>query len=408
MHIAIAGPIATADLAPLLDASAPLPRGYAGAPLMATLIRELLARGHRVSAVTLSSDLPLAGGARVVRGPGGLALFCVPMRPKAWPFNGRHPGRIVDLYRHERRGLVAALRSAQAEVVHAHWSYEFAWAALDSGLPHVVTCHDAPIAVARMSTGLRRRGYRWLRAAMARHVLGRARCVTTVSPYMQAQLADWCTVSMALVPNPIDAAAFGSRRHEVAGRARVCMVSNGWSRFKNAEPALEAFAAFSARRPGAQLVACGDDFEPGGRAERWWRAEGLRGDVVFRGPARHADVLALMADSDVLLHPSLEESFGMVVAEALAVGLPVIAGSASGAVPWVAGRGARLVDVSRAEPMARALARHFADPRAGHARSVRARADVAVRFAAATVADGYESQYRQAIASQRERPSPRR
>ncbi len=49
---------------------------------------------------------------------------------------------------------------------------------------------------------------------------------------------------------------------------------------------------------------------------------GLSERVSFLGP--RADVATLMAASDVLVHPTLEDSFGMVVLEAMAQGLPVV------------------------------------------------------------------------------------
>jgi glycosyltransferase involved in cell wall biosynthesis len=53
---------------------------------------------------------------------------------------------------------------------------------------------------------------------------------------------------------------------------------------------------------------------------------GLRDRVQFLGP-RH-DIDTLMAASDVLVHPTLEDSFGMVVLEAMAHGLPVVVSAA--------------------------------------------------------------------------------
>ena len=403
MHIGIAGPIASTDIAALLDApgsAAALPRGYAGAPLLATLIEELLARGHEVTAFTLSSDLPLDDGAAVVATGPRLRVHFVPMRPKAWPFNGRRPGRIVDLYAFERHGLERAMRSAAPDVVHAHWAYEFAWAALRSGLPHVVTCHDAPALIARMSSGFKRGGYRWLRAGMARHVLRHSECVTAVSPYMQAQIQGWCKVPVALVPNPVDRKAFAMRRRAEPGRARVCMVCNGWDERKNPQPALQAFDVLTRTHPHAELVLCGHGFGPGEEAERWWRAEGLQGRIQFLGSTRHADVLDLMSRSDVLLHSSLEESFGVVIVEAMAMGLPVVAGAASGAVPWVVGGGGQLVDVRRPGELSAALVAAIDSRPAILAACALALAGARRRFMVSGVATAYEAQYGAALSRQ--------
>jgi glycosyltransferase involved in cell wall biosynthesis len=400
MHIAVLGPIASADVRHLLhEPSAALPGGYAGAPLMATLIEGLLARGHRVTAITLSADMPLDGSRAVgAEGP-RFTLVCCPLRPRAWPFNGWRPGRIVDLFAYERAALLRAINAAAPDVVHAHWAYEFGWAALDSGLPHVITSHDAPLVIARYYGGLVLGGYRWLRALMARHVLRRARLVTTVSPYMVREIQPWCRQTVNVVPNPVAASVFELRREPVPGRQRVLMVCNGWSARKNPEPALRAFALLSRRLPDAELVLLGTDFAPGQRASQWWAQMGLIGNVRFVGSVPYASVLGWMADSDVLLHPALEESFGAVIAEAMALGVPAIAGQASGAVPWVVGDDGLLVDVHQPQAMCDALVRLLQDVTLRQALGNRGRASMAARFGAESVVMQYEALCRRAVAA---------
>jgi hypothetical protein len=215
MHIGIIGPIATADVAHLLEGDMRgLPNGYAGSPLLATLIRELLSRGHRVTAFTLSSDMGLASSTAVIaHGPNFCLHYCA-MRPRAWRANGPHSGRILDLYRVEINALCAQIVQAQPDVVHAHWAYEFALAALAAKVPHVVTCHDSPYTIARLTSTSRptRSLYRWLRVVMAHRVLNRAKFVTAVSPYMKAKV-QWLTqADITVVPNPVDAKALAQSR----------------------------------------------------------------------------------------------------------------------------------------------------------------------------------------------------
>ena len=98
MHIAITGPVATENISQFLNGdTTALPSGYTGAPFMATLIGELLKRGHTVSAFTLSSDIPLNSDEVIAHGE-NFSMHYIPMRPKAWPFNGWRLGRILDLY----------------------------------------------------------------------------------------------------------------------------------------------------------------------------------------------------------------------------------------------------------------------------------------------------------------------
>ena len=398
MHIGIAGPIATRDVRALLDdASTPLPAGTEGAPLLATIMAELLRRGHRVSAFTLSADLPLDDAAGVVARGRSFELHYVPCRRRAWPFNGWRPGRIVDLYSFERRGLQRAMAAAAPAVIHAHWAYEYAWAAMRTGIPNVVTCHDSPVAVARFERDLRHGGYRWLRAGMAWHVLRHARRVTTVSPYMADQVESLCRVPVSVVPNPI------TERGEPAAPAAptagpgLLMVFNGWGARKNAAAGLRAFALLRGQIPGAELHLYGHDTQEGGAAWRWWRDQGESGGIAFHGAVAHDALIDAMRASDLMLHPALEESFGAVLAEAMSVGLPVVAGARSGAVPWVVGDAGMLVDVTRPQAMADAMLAVLADPAAARAMGQRGRERVRANFSTGAVVGRYEHEYALAL-----------
>ena len=133
-------------------------------------------------------------------------------------------------------------------------------------------------------------------------------------------------------------------------------------------------------------------------AERFWHAQGLHGKISFLGATAHGAVLDLMCRSDVLLHPAVEESFGVVIAEAMAIGLPVIAGKQSGAVPWVVEDIGHLVDVSSPGAMAEALLAALTSAGDDRETLQRGRDRVHARFSPAVVADAYEAQYARAMA----------
>jgi len=72
------------------------------------------------------------------------------------------------------------------------------------------------------------------------------------------------------------------------------------------------------------------------RLGRQSRAAGIGDRVHLTGPLTGADLGAAYAAADVLVHASRGETYGMVVTEALARGLPVIA-AAVGGVPEAVG-----------------------------------------------------------------------
>lgn len=393
MKIGIAGHIATDSIARFLDGDAAgLPRGYYGAPLLGTLIGALIERGHSVVAYTTSSDM--AASTRVTaRGERFKITYCAARR-RAFRYSEGSWGRAADGFKQERALLSQAMLEDAPDLVHAHWSYEFALAAIESGLPHLVTCHDAPQVVLRHAPN----PYRLVRYFMARRVLRQAKHLTAVSPYLKHKIEGYARAPISVVPNPLPShpphLTESTRQYDPA-RPRIAMVLNGWGALKNPQPALRAFAALRRKCPAAELSIMGSDYGPGGKAESWAHAQGLTAGVNFMGKQPYPVLLAKLAESDLLLHPSLEETFGMSIAEAMSLAVPVVGGQSSGAVPWVIGDGGVVTDVTSVESIASALVGLLANPatRLSHAQAARARAEES--FAAKQVADAYVENYEQ-------------
>jgi glycosyltransferase involved in cell wall biosynthesis len=300
----------------------------------------------------------------------------------------------MDLFSLERQALRRAMLTANVDVVHAHWSYEFAMAAIESGLPSIVTCHDAPEVVLRYSKDL----YRVLRYFLARRVLSRATHVSAVSPYLKERIAKYSKVPVQVVPNPVvmptTPAVRGCNRLVALEAPRLIMVINGWTPRKNARPALLAFAAFRERTPGAALTLVGKDFEFGGAAHTWASRRGIAGGMTFLGAMPHLQLLRVLEGMDLLVHPALEETFGMAIAESMARGVPVVGGANSGAVPWLIGQGGITCDVSSPRAIAEAISQILRDVETHQRYRDAACREIGDRFAASGIAAEYENLYR--------------
>lgn len=400
MHIAIVGPIATDNiLAYLYDPSTALPKGYSGAPLLGSIIGQLLKNGHIVSAFTLSNDISLNSNFAISAVGDRFTMYYCAMRPRAWRSNGKYLGRVVDLYRRERHALTETIARARPDVIHAHWAYEFASASIATGLPHVITCHDSPFGIAKIYTTSKPTisGYRWLRAFMAKKVLREARFVTTVSPYLRDQVQGITSSRIQVVPNPVDDLALTlAKPRQPSIRPAIAMVCNGWDARKNPEPGLLAFNKLLQDIPGATMHLYGNDFGPGQTAEKWCKANGIQQSMYFHGSMPHKQLLKQLTQHDLLLHTSIEESFGMVIAEAMAMGLPVVAGRDSGAVPWVVGDSGTLCDIRDCREVAVALANALSPERYPES-SLSGIKDVAARFSTTAVTDELFAIYKTAI-----------
>jgi glycosyltransferase involved in cell wall biosynthesis len=92
---------------------------------------------------------------------------------------------------------------------------------------------------------------------------------------------------------------------------------------------LEAFAAVRKRGRDAELLLVGDGPERE-RIERRISELGLGSAVIMRGRLSEADTLTEIAGSDVLVLASFMEGLPVVLMEAMALGLPVVAPRVAG------------------------------------------------------------------------------
>ena len=98
-----------------------------------------------------------------------------------------------------------------------------------------------------------------------------------------------------------------------------------------------------------------------GPARSWFEQQ--LPDAIYLGEQTGADVARSLASGDVLLNPSITETFGNVTLEAMACGLPVVAAVASGTNSLVRdGVTGTLVDADDIDGFGDALATYARDP----------------------------------------------
>jgi glycosyltransferase involved in cell wall biosynthesis len=148
---------------------------------------------------------------------------------------------------------------------------------------------------------------------------------------------------------------------------------------------LEAMESLIADHPGLRLTLVGDGPE---RAALEARAEGLRGHVDFVGYKSQDEVAALLREATALVLPSFAEGLPVVLMEALAARVPVVATRIAGVAELVEdGVSGRLVAPGDAGGLRAALAEILGDGtlRAGMGAAGRAR--VVAEFDSAREAD---------------------
>lgn len=401
MHIAILSPSDRSFISkflPNIDADI-LPEGYFGAPFIGTIIEELLSLNHRVTAITTTKAKNEDYEVKKYNN-GNFTWIVVPSRPHSIRNNGRKMGRIVDFYSLERKSIVKSIKEICPDIVHAHWSYEFAGAAIKSGFPYLVTIHDNAFQVFRYF----KNGYRFGRLLMSEQILKKVKFASTVSPYMLAYAQKRCR-SVKIVPNPTVISAGISNvellineKLESLSAPRILMINNGWDARKNGLSGLQAFAQLHKIMPNATLHLLGNGTEINGLAFKDVQNIGLK-NVVFNGAVSHKKLIEEIKLAHLLLHPSLEESFGVVLIEAMSFGLPAIGGNDSGAVPWVLNDARLLVDVSKPTQIKDRLSEILNDKTLYKEIAIKGYQNVVTRFSSEKVVKEFLDYYENIIAN---------
>jgi hypothetical protein len=211
-------------------------------------------------------------------------------------------------------------------------------------------------------------------------VLGAARLVVTTSQWSADVLAETrCPPTVELLVAPPGASAAGLATGTPIGGSLLCVAAV--TPAKGHDVLFAALAALAAPAAPAAPVEVSDvppwtcvcvgalDRDPGfvERQRQVLADRGIADRVRLAGPMDRPDLQRAYAAADLLVLPTRLESYGMVVTEALARGLPVVA-TAVGGVPEALGRDAGgrrpglLVPPDDAPALAGALASWLTEP----------------------------------------------
>lgn len=287
-----------------------------------------------------------------------------PRMPRTWS------DRAATLHRDlwwAQHAVVAAARAAGAELLHLPVPI----GPVATRLPLVVTVHDL---FALTNPGRFRRWHRAYTAATLPRLVARARAVIAVSTATREALLAHTTVvpeRIHVIPNGVapvfaprqaDDPELAALRTALALPPRYLLAVGQIEPRKNLER-LVAAARRAASRPEARdlvLLHAG----PAGWGESAARVPALAaesgGVVRLVGPLEAPALAALVAGAVAVTYPSLDEGFGLPVAEAMASGTPVLCSSAGG-LAETAGDAAHIVDPHDDAAMADGLVRLWTD-----------------------------------------------
>jgi glycosyltransferase involved in cell wall biosynthesis len=135
----------------------------------------------------------------------------------------------------------------------------------------------------------------------------------------------------------------------------VLFVSSLWP-YKNCDGLLRAWALARTELGGRQLAVVGHARDPKYLASLHSLAAelGIASDVVFVGGVPLEETVSFYRAADLFVYPSLNETFGLPILEAMACGCPVVTSDTS-AMPETAGGAAVLTDPADPASIAKAI-----------------------------------------------------
>ncbi len=236
------------------------------------------------------------------------------------------------------------------DVIHAHVSYPAGWIAMklsrETGIPYLITEHMGPFPLRPYMRDGR------LREEIA-EALGNASGTIAVSTWLSGQIREYCPAKPDVIPNMVDEDFFFPSETD-RYRDPVFFTLGSMEPGKGISDLLHAIALVAGKGRRAHFRIGGT-----GRYEKTYRrlAEKLEIEesVAWLGRLDRKRVRQEMSCCDVFILPSHLESFGVVYAEAIACGKPVIATRCGGPEGIVNDTNGVLVDVGSIEQIAEAI-----------------------------------------------------
>ncbi|MDG1477076.1 MAG: glycosyltransferase [Vicingaceae bacterium] len=256
--------------------------------------------------------------------------------------------KLFKYYTWFSKGVKLGVECSDTTVIHAHGAVLNGTLAYLIGkklnIPFVVTEHTGPYSRILNS---------WVESRISKFVFNKAAKVLVVSNHQKNEV-----LKLGISPgkveisyNPVNTDVF---KITSTNNAKNIVFVSRLDEFKGGLRTLKAFHKISPSHSDYQLtiVGEGEEYEA---IKNYIKTNNLQDKVVLKGTLTKPEIAEVFAASSFLVFPSRFETFGLVVAEALAAGLPVVCTNQTAPKEFVNDKNGILVDPDDIDEIATAM-----------------------------------------------------
>lgn len=319
-----------------------------------TLIFEFLSKGHFVRIFTLGNeDIHLKSGKLEI---------CIIKSYQKYPIKYLWG----DFINAKQISVVMKNNTDDLDVLHAHWTYSYALAAsnLTNKLPVFCTVRDWSSIIWKFES--LKNKITWSFRYLINEMVFQKRNLHFIanSPYTKALISKKYGLDPIIIPNPIKSSFLIDTNVSKPQKLELLCISSSIDKRKNIKTLLLAFKELIKEFPEAHLSLVGAPFNNENPIIEKWKQEGLLHNISLCGNVEHNRLISYLDQARIYITPSLEETFGNTILEAMARKTIVIAGKTSGAIPHILENGKLgfLCDVKKVEEIVKQIKYVYLNP----------------------------------------------
>jgi glycosyltransferase involved in cell wall biosynthesis len=372
-HVAVLGPCSPSAVIRLLgefDPDAPDIRDE-GTPVNA-FVANISSAFRRVSVISYSRHVEEITTYRF----SNISFFIFPLRfNKLW---------ILDWYRVERQMMLRILRKLNPTIVHSHWTYEYAVAALTYRRKVIITVHDNPFKVVKLTPDLLRL-QKYLMSLFVRIVGFQCTFIFVSNSLVNAWSKDYWIKKNQIVIYNFNQIEVTNNVNFIRPSIEITAIGNA-SKLKNIAGLLQAWTHLWYEFPGVVINLIGADLDMNSEFSKLWRNL-LGNSVIWHGYCKQSEVIKILDNTSIYVHLSHEESQCLSVVEAMSRGCVCIINQNVPALRETTSGYAILVDVHSPESVLDGLRTAILDEELRNSLALGARGVAAQKFNSKVISD---------------------